>query len=38
MVARTNLMLIQMKKQVSECTHNASLLKKIFRKHFKDAL
>ena len=33
-----NLMLIQLKKQGSECSHNVSLLKKIFRKHSKYAL
>ena len=35
MVRRVNLLLIQMKKQGSECTRVISLLKKIFGKHFK---
>ena len=35
MVKRVNLLLIRMKKQVSECTRIISLFKKVFGKHFK---
>ena len=35
MITFANLLLLLMKKQISECVHIILLLKKIFGKHFK---